>query len=135
MGLVLYGWVRIHRMWVVVGIDAGQGVRGRDRNVALVGLHGRHPVRRRCAGHLWDAVKWICEKARDGEIVATLFDRSYMVKVTIAYDTEKYQITYKDSANLKYNGSTIHRSYERWVGALKMNIDKTFTIKRAAANQ
>ncbi|MFH0881104.1 MAG: hypothetical protein V2A34_15440 [Lentisphaerota bacterium] len=80
--------------------------------------------------------KWIFEKVSDGEITATLFDRQYMVKVTIIYDTEKYTIAYKDSTNLNYDGGSIHPSYNKWVAALKMSIDKTFTqVKADAANK
>jgi len=77
--------------------------------------------------------KWIFEKVKPGEIVATLFQRQIMVKVTIAYDTKKYTITYKDSSNFNHDGTRIHTSYGKWVGALKMNIDRTFTEHRAAA--
>ncbi len=78
-------------------------------------------------------VTWVFEKVKDGEIVGTLYDRNYMAKVTITFDTEKYTITYKDSTNLNYDGTKIHPSYDKWVTALKLNIDKTFTLKKAAA--
>jgi hypothetical protein len=77
--------------------------------------------------------KWIFEKVKPGEIVATLFQRQYMAKVTIAYNTKNYTITYKDSSNLNHDGTRIHVNYAKWVGALKTNIDKVFVERRAAA--
>ena len=52
-----------------------------------------------------------------GNIRATLHNRSHMAAVDITYNTKTYTITYKDSANLKYNpeDNTIHPAYKKWI--------------------
>ena len=56
------------------------------------------------------------------EIEGRLNLRSHLAVVSITFDTKQFSITYKDSNNLKYDGSTIHRNYNGWVQNLEQAI-------------
>jgi len=58
---------------------------------------------------------WRMHPVRPGLIVATLQTRSYTAVVDITYDANAYSITYNNSANLNYDGTNIHRTYNGWV--------------------
>lgn len=45
--------------------------------------------------------------------------RASMVQSVITYSESSFSIAYKDSANMKYNGTTIHHKYNRWVRKLE----------------
>ncbi len=62
-------------------------------------------------------LKWTMAVVKPGQIVGTLNVRSHTAVVDIAYDTKTYNITYKDSVNLKYDADkqTIHENYRGWV--------------------
>lgn len=67
-------------------------------------------------------IGWQMQPAGPGHIVGTLFNRGHMAKVDIKYNTDTYNVTYKDSSNLLYDGALIHRNYNRWVDRLNRNI-------------
>lgn len=57
------------------------------------------------------ATGWKMQSPRPGLIVATTAWRSHTATVDITYDIRKYNIVYKDSVNLDYDGTNIHRNY------------------------
>ena len=63
---------------------------------------------------------WRMREEKPGHLVGTLHLRSHMAQVDIPYSTKSYSILYKDSENLKYNGTSIHRNYNGWV----QNLDR-----------
>jgi hypothetical protein len=63
---------------------------------------------------------WKVDLAGPGAMTGTLVLRTHTAVVDILYDTKTYSIKYKDSVNLKYNGTTIHKNYNGWV----QNLDK-----------
>lgn len=63
---------------------------------------------------------WQMNPKRPGHIEGTIVLRTHKAVVDITYDTKTYNIKYKDSANLEYNGSSIHSNYNGWV----QNLDK-----------
>lgn len=67
---------------------------------------------------------WKVEKSKNGELIATLSLREHIAKVKIVYTLTKYNITYIDSSNLKYNSSnnTIHSNYNGWIQNLNKGI-------------
>ncbi len=71
---------------------------------------------------------WRMKKVKPGHIIGTLFIRKHMAKVDIKYSTKAYSITYRDSENLKYDGSSIHSNYNGWV----QNLDRA--IRRELAD-
>jgi hypothetical protein len=67
---------------------------------------------------------WQMRKVRSGHIVATLNIRRHMAQVDITYNKKTYNIQYKDSHELKYDGSTIHNQYNAWI----KNLDKDIRV-------
>jgi len=63
---------------------------------------------------------WIMNPKGPGQIEGTLLLRTHKAVVDITYDTKTYDIKYKDSANLDYDGSGIHSNYNGWV----LNLEK-----------
>ncbi len=58
---------------------------------------------------------WQVRNEGPGHIVAQIFVRSHMAEVDIKFDAKHYSITYRNSANLLYDGASIHRNYNKWV--------------------
>ena len=65
---------------------------------------------------------WQMNVVQPGLIVGTLRLRSHMAAVNIKYDTKAYSITYKDSSNLDYDGTNIHKNYNGWIQNLDNGI-------------
>ena len=65
---------------------------------------------------------WGMREIKPGHIVATIYLRKHMAKVDIKYTKKSYSITYKDSAELKYDGTNIHSNYNGWVTNLDRRI-------------
>ncbi len=67
---------------------------------------------------------WQVTEVADGHLVAQIFVRSHMAQVDITYDEDSFSIVYKDSTNLLYDGTVIHRSYNKWITYMidKINI-------------
>ncbi len=66
------------------------------------------------------ALGWKLQPVRPGAMVGTLSLRSHTAIVDVTYDARSYSITYKDSVELNYDGSNIHRNYNGWI----QNLDK-----------
>ncbi len=73
------------------------------------------------------ALGWQMKPMEPGLIVGTLNLRNHMAMVNIKYNTSKYSITYKDSSNLDYDGSNIHKNYNGWVQNLDNGIRAQLT--------
>jgi hypothetical protein len=71
---------------------------------------------------------WQVRKVKPGQLIGTLFIRSHMAEVDIAYSKDKYNIRYKNSNNLNYDGTKIHSNYNGWI----QNFDNA--IKRELLN-
>ena len=65
---------------------------------------------------------WRVKEIKPGHLQATLNVRSHMAKADIFYTTKSYSIKYKDSVNLKYDGSSIHSNYNGWIQRLDQAI-------------
>jgi len=63
---------------------------------------------------------WKMQPVRPGLVVGTLNLRTHTAVVDVAYNTRTYDITYKDSKELNYDGTNIHRNYNGWI----QNLDK-----------
>jgi hypothetical protein len=66
------------------------------------------------------ALGWRMQPVKEGHVVGTLHLRSHTAVVDITYDTKTYNITYKDSMELNYDGTNIHKNYNGWI----QNLDK-----------
>jgi len=67
-----------------------------------------------------DFLGWKMKKVAPGHIIGSLHLRNHIAIVDIACTSNNYSITYKDSTNLGYTGTNIHRNYNTWVN----NLDK-----------
>ena len=65
---------------------------------------------------------WTVRKTGPGELEAELRLRTHVAIVRIDHDARSFSITYKDSQNLEYDGTTINRNYNRWLRNLKFSI-------------
>ena len=73
------------------------------------------------AGH---GLGWQMEPAGPGHLIGTLHLRTHMAQVDIPYSATGYSITYRDSRDLKYNGTTIHSNYNGWIRNLDQAIQQ-----------
>lgn len=71
---------------------------------------------------------WQMKEAEPGLISGTLHLRKHMAKVDIPYSKTNYSITYKDSAELSYDGSSIHKNYNGWVQNLDRAIQAGLSV-------
>lgn len=62
---------------------------------------------------------WQMAEIAPGQIEGKLFLRSHIAIVEIVFDTKAFSIRYRDSTNLKYDGTTIHKNYNNWVQRLE----------------
>jgi hypothetical protein len=65
---------------------------------------------------------WVVVEDSPGHMVGTLDVRSHHAVVDIRYTTETFNIAYRDSSNLLYDGSSIHSRYNTWVKNLERAI-------------
>ena len=65
---------------------------------------------------------WTIKPLEAGHMLGTLNLREHTAVVDIRYTVKMYSITYKDSTNLNYDGSNIHRNYNGWIQNLNKRI-------------
>jgi len=65
---------------------------------------------------------WHVRLVAPGRMEATLVARSHMATVEITFDRTRYSIVYRDSENLMYDGTHIHKNYMRWIRTLNREI-------------
>jgi hypothetical protein len=75
---------------------------------------------------------WQVQDVSPGLIKATLRQRSHEAVVDIKYSNKSYSIDYVSSQELLYDGSKIHRNYNRWVKTLEQDINQE--LYRASLN-
>ncbi len=68
------------------------------------------------------ALGWQMKLVKPGLIAGSLNVRSHSANVDIAYNNKTYDITYKDSVNLDYDGTAIHKNYNGWIQNLDRQI-------------
>ena len=69
---------------------------------------------------------WQMKRVGKGHIVGTLHLRDHVAVVDITFDSKIYNIKYKSSVNLKYDGTNIHKNYNGWVQNLDRAIQAQF---------
>ncbi len=69
---------------------------------------------------------WVVKPAEEaGKLIADIWVRSHYVSVFITVHKDSYDITYRDSENMKYQpDGTIHRKYNGWVKNFNGDIQK-----------
>ncbi|MCP4286873.1 MAG: hypothetical protein GY792_20915 [Gammaproteobacteria bacterium] len=68
------------------------------------------------------ALGWNFKDTGPNMLEGTLHLRSHIAKVDIPYGKDSYSILYKDSTNLRYDGSKIHSNYNGWIQNLQKSI-------------
>jgi hypothetical protein len=68
---------------------------------------------------------WMIKDAGPGRLEGRLTLRTHYAKVSIPYSTKSYSIIYKDSKNLKYDGTNIHSNYNGWI----QNLNKAIQVQ------
>jgi hypothetical protein len=68
---------------------------------------------------------WQMSPQGPGRIQGNLALRSHRASVDIAYSPKSYSIRYKDSDNLHYDGSSIHKNYNGWIE----NLDRAIRVR------
>ena len=68
------------------------------------------------------ALGWTMKVRKTGHIIGTLFLRKHVAIIDIRYTKKGYSITYKDSQNLNYDGTNIHKNYNGWIQNLNRQI-------------
>ncbi|MEH3021151.1 MAG: hypothetical protein PGN19_00265 [Pseudomonas oryzihabitans] len=77
---------------------------------------------------------WTVGSESPGVIVASILVRGrHQAWVDIPYSTKGYQIRYRDSAGLDYDGERIHRNYNKWVQLLDADIRRRLQLPAPTA--
>jgi len=72
---------------------------------------------------------WSVTDESEGHLEAEIHVRSHMARIDIDYSPTHYSITYKDSAVLRYDGTTIHRNYNKWIIHLQNLINSELLLQ------
>jgi len=72
---------------------------------------------------------WQMLPAGPGKIQGTLLIRDHKAVVDITYDLKTFNIKYKDSTNLGYDGTNIHPNYNVWIESLTRAIRSQMTLQ------
>ena len=67
--------------------------------------------------------RWTASERDKNRIRLSYSRGQHSAVIDVVYSTKKYSIVYVDSANLNYEGETIHPTYNSWVNSLKQGID------------
>ncbi|MCU7809761.1 MAG: hypothetical protein KZQ77_00785 [Candidatus Thiodiazotropha sp. (ex Notomyrtea botanica)] len=71
---------------------------------------------------------WQMKEVKPGHIVGSIFLRKHSAVVDIPFTASSYSIQYKDSTELKYDGSNIHGNYNGWI----QNLDRSIQARIAS---
>lgn len=71
---------------------------------------------------------WIVADQGKGILRATLHQRTHEAVIDIHYSETSYSIDYVSSVDLLYDGSKIHRNYNKWVRILENDINKELNL-------
>jgi len=74
---------------------------------------------------------WIMTPVSSGVIDGKLLVRDHEVQVRIVYSTNRYEINYVDSRNMKAADGQIHRKYGQWVRNLDIDIQRRLAASNA----
>lgn len=68
---------------------------------------------------------WQMNPDRPGHVTGRLLLRTHVAVVDIDYTPKNDSIKYRDSTNLDYDGSKIHKNYNGWI----QNLDKAIQVQ------
>ena len=70
---------------------------------------------------------WEMYRKQPGLIEGTLYIGKHVVEVTIPYNMQSYNISYRNSKNMNYDSGKIHKSYNRWIDNLNKAIRQSLS--------
>ena len=73
--------------------------------------------------------RWSVAKVEEGYLRAEIHVRKHFAAIDIRYTPETYSISYRDSEVLRYDGSNIHRNYNKWIKLVEQEADLSFASK------
>ena len=73
--------------------------------------------------------RWSVAKVEEGYLRAEIHVRKHFAAIDIRYTPESYSITYRDSEVLRYDGTKIHRNYNKWIKLIENEADMSFASK------
>ena len=88
---------------------------------------GETPSREKVRGAIVEAAvskTWQVTDSDEDSISATLTNTRWRADIVINYDPEHYSIFYGDSTRLMYDGTMIHRNYNKWIKGLQQRINE-----------
>ena len=71
---------------------------------------------------------WVIKENGEGKLTGTLSLRKHLAVVDIDYNTKSYSIRYKNSQELNYDGTTIHKNYNGWIQNLHRGIQTQLNL-------
>ncbi|SCA56660.1 conserved hypothetical protein [Candidatus Terasakiella magnetica] len=77
--------------------------------------------------------KWLVEEQYPGLLKLTFRKKTHVAVIEVTFDQSSYSIKYLNSVDLLYNGSRIHRNYNRWVANLEKDIE--MNLQKSAMNR
>ncbi len=67
--------------------------------------------------------RWTVRPVAAGHVEASIHVRRHFAKVNITFSPRAYSIKYADSRVLLYDGTHIHRNYNKWIKLLERQIN------------
>jgi hypothetical protein len=77
--------------------------------------------------------QWVVKKEYPGLLRLTYSRKTHQAVIEVSFYKSHYSIKYVSSQDLLYNGSMIHRNYNRWVANLELDIE--MNLQKAATAQ
>jgi hypothetical protein len=108
-------------MLILAGCRANPIYNIEDAPIQVEGQYSANDVKKAII-RAGSGLGWTMKAKKPGLIVGTLFLRKHVAIVDVRYTKNAYSITYKDSQNLHYDGTSIHKNYNSWVQNLNRQI-------------
>lgn len=67
---------------------------------------------------------WSIAKVEDGLLKAQINVRKHFAAIDVTYNADRYSITYRDSEVLLYDGTKIHRNYNKWIKLIERLVEE-----------
>ncbi|MCW8900872.1 MAG: hypothetical protein OQK75_01225 [Gammaproteobacteria bacterium] len=106
---------------ILAGCRANPILNIEDAPIEITGKHSSNDIKKAII-RAGAGLGWTMKAKESGHIVGTLFLRKHVAIVDVKYTNKAYSITYKDSQNLDFDGSNIHKNYNSWVQNLNRQI-------------
>ena len=106
---------------LLAGCRANPVMNIKDAPIQISGKHSMNEIKKSII-RAGAGLGWNMKPKKSGHILGTLFLRKHVAIIDIRYTKKAYSITYKDSQNLDYDGTNIHKNYNGWIQNLNRQI-------------